>query len=262
MKTWHTASAAVEQLQVLQFGFEPVGEKARWGPGRRNFCIVHYVLEGKGWFNGVPVAKGQGFLIHPMKSVAYYPEPNDPWKYFWVSFAGNEAESICKKYINTDENGIFSYDFLSELAELLGELQTKGKTVGQMYALSLFYRLMSYHEPRLPLAGNRYVDEAMRFINLNFHRQLTVTEVAAACNIDDRYLYNLFVKHTDISPKQYLNKVRLHNARQLLSGGCTVTEAAVSVGFEDVLAFSRFFAKHMGMPPTAFRKQAQRFDIL
>ena len=254
MVTWQIADAPQGPLQILQFGNEPVGEKARWGPGRRNFYIVHYVLEGIGWFNGVPVEKGQGFLINPMKSVQYYPDPERPWKYFWVSFSGSEAERLCKKYVQTDDAGIFFYDFWIELTQMIKKLYVGEKTLGQMHALSLFYQLMSYHEAHVSLAGNRYVDEAMKFVDLNFHRQITVKEIASACGINDRYLYNLFVKHMGISPKQHLNRVRLHNAQQLLSdSNCNVTEAAVSVGFDDVLAFSRFFSKHMGMSPTAFR---------
>ena len=261
MRTWHTTVNEKDDLQILQFGYEPLSTKAKWGPGRRNFYILHYVLEGKGFYNGVPVTKNQGFLICPMSSAQYHPDPENPWKYFWICFDGVAGEAICKEYIHTEENGIFSYDFPSAINQKVSELSEREQNLGQMYALSVFYGILSNHESHR-IRQNRYVDEAVRFINLNFHRPLTVEEIAHICDIDDRYLYNLFVKHLGISPKQYLNKIRIQNAKQLLQGSdCTVTEVALSVGFEDVLAFSRFFAKHTGLSPTAYRKRAQRFDF-
>lgn len=262
MQTWQTKNSAEEALQILQYGTEQNGERARWGPGRRNFYILHYVLEGKGYFNGTPVEKGQGFLIEPLKSAMYHPEPTNPWKYFWVSFAGEEAEKLCEEYVHADDQGLFSCDFVPKVAELLRKLQAKEKMIGPMYAFSLFYQLMSFHETYQTPLRNRYVDEAVRFIHLNFHQPLTVREIGGVCNVDDRYLYNLFVRYMGISPKQYLSKVRLYNAAILLrESNCAITEVAFSVGFTDVLTFSRFFAKATGMSPTAFRKSDRQFDF-
>lgn len=261
MRIWHTAVNTEDDLQILQLGYEPVGKKAKWGPGRRNFYILHYVLDGKGYYNGIPVEHGQGFLLMPMMPVEYHPDPEDPWNYFWICFDGATGEKICQEHIHTDENGIFSYDFRSVITQKISELSEREQNLGQMYALSVFYSILSNHEKHQP-RKNRYVDEAVSFINMNFHRPLTVEEIAQTCGIDDRYLYNLFVKHLGISPKQYLNKLRLDNAKQLLTGSdCTVTEVAFSVGFDDVLAFSRFFAKHTGQSPSAYRKGVEQFDF-
>lgn len=260
MRTWHTMMNPTDSLQILQFGYEPVGERAKWGPGRRNQYILHYVLEGKGYYNGTLVTKGQGFLIRPMESTHYYPDTTEPWRYLWVCFSGDDAQKICNDHITTDENGIFTCK--SEAVDILHTLQNNTPLIGQMLALSLFYRMISWHETPKTTAKNRYVDGAVEYMNQNFHRPLSVAEVAKSQNVDDRYLYNLFVKHLGISPKQYLNDLRLNTAKQLLdTGNCSITEVAVSVGFSDVLAFSRFFTKHAKMSPTAYQKQAQQFDI-
>ena len=72
MHIWHTGANPNDSLRVLQFGYESVGEKAHWGPGRRAFYVLHYVLEGEGYVGGVPVSGGQGFLITPSMSVEYH----------------------------------------------------------------------------------------------------------------------------------------------------------------------------------------------
>ena len=260
MHTWHTAVDSNDDLQILQFGYEPTGDRAKWGPGRRNQYILHYVLEGKGCYNGFLVTKGQGFLIRPMESTHYYPDTAEPWRYIWVCFAGSAAEAICRNHITTDENGIFTCN--REPAELLHSLQTSPPLLGKMLALSFFYRMLSWHEKLQTPPVNRYVDGAAEYMERNFHRPLTISEVAQSQNIDDRYLYNLFIKHLHISPKQYLNDLRLNTAKQLLdTGSCSITEVAVSVGFSDVLTFSRFFAKRTGLSPTAYQNRTLQFDI-
>ena len=56
-----------EQLHICSMGYETDGALAHWGPGVRSYFILHYVIEGKGYFNGNPVTKGKGFLICPNK---------------------------------------------------------------------------------------------------------------------------------------------------------------------------------------------------
>ncbi len=241
------------------FGYEENGLRAKWGPGRRNFYIIQYVLHGRGYYNGHPVKKGQGFVMRPKELVEYHPDEENPWQYFFMIFNGDPSEEICHRYFCPDRDGIFTFDFRAALSEYVNTLFTKQNERGVMSAeegLSAFYHVLSFHRPKGGVAdGNRYVEEAKNYMHLNFHRSLAITEVAAAQNITDRYLYNLFIKHTGISPKQYLNEVRLQNAVRLLqTGDSTVTDVAISVGFPDVLTFSRFFAKRTGMSPTAYRK--------
>ena len=82
-----------------------------------------------------------------------------------------------------------------------------------------------------------------------------MTSVADALGISDRYLYNLFIRHEGISPKQYINDLRIRSAKALLRDTeYSVTEIGESVGFGDVLTFSRFFSKFAGISPTAYRR--------
>lgn len=254
MRTWYTHSDPNDALQILEFGYAPIGSNNKWGPGRRNFYILHYVLEGKGYFNGVSVEKGQGFLITPMMSVEYHPDTEQPWNYFWICFNGEAGHQLCKEHIDVDQNNIFEYDFQIPLKQMLGELCVSQTNLGNMYALSVFYKIISNHEQG-KVFKNHYVEDAVWYMHMNYHQPITVTQVAEICGINDRYMYNLFMRHLKISPKQYLNNLRLKNAAHILKNSdCTVTEAAYSVGFTDVLTFSRFFSKHMKVSPSTYRK--------
>ena len=68
-------------LDIQNIGYGESSAVTRFGPGIRNSYILHYILSGKGYFNGNPVCAGQGFLITPNMQEHYYPEPSDPWSF-------------------------------------------------------------------------------------------------------------------------------------------------------------------------------------
>ena len=244
-------------LCIRQFGMEENGKDARWGPGiRKTVYIFHYVLTGKGFFNGVPLEKNQGFLIRAGELLEYHYDPDDPWQYFWVMWEGDLADDICQKYIQTDEHGIFRYDFTEQLMEMITKLFFSPRPLSHAEGLSAFFYFLSLHEEKTEHKSNQYVSDAKYYMYLHIHQPISVVEVAAALGISDRYLYNLFIKHEGISPKKYLNEIRLQNAKALLkSTRHSVTEIAASVGFSDVLAFSRFFSRFTGVSPTVYREK-------
>lgn len=112
--------------------------------------------------------------------------------------------------------------------------------------------------PKDNVTGNRYVEEAKKYMNIHFYRNISVTEIANSIGINDRYLYNLFMKYENISPKKYLSNLRLNRAKSMLEKTeSTISEIAVSCGFSDVLTFSRFFSKRMNLSPTEYRKSSK-----
>ena len=113
-------------------------------------------------------------------------------------------------------------------------------------------------EGKLTVALTGEIDHhrAKSYISANYHRDITVQSTADALHVDDRYLYNLFVKHENTTPKKYIDTCRIRAACELLSRTeASITEIAVAVGFEGVSRFSRFFALHMGLSPTEYRKR-------
>lgn len=82
-----------------------------------------------------------------------------------------------------------------------------------------------------------------------------VIDIAKNMGISDRYLYNLFIKYVGISPKEYINNAKIEYAEKLLKNSrSSIAEIATSVGYEDALAFSRFFSKKKGVSPSEYRK--------
>ena len=242
-----------ERFYVVNFGYEEISQNAHWEKGARSFYIIHYVLSGMGYFNGDTVNAGEGFLISPGEKITYHSSKDNPWTYFWIIFGGNDADDIVKTYLSTNKNGVFDFDLNIKFHEFVNGIFFNQSLISKPKALGYFWTAISFHEKEIEQITNRYVRQAINIINTDL--SISITALADKLKIDDRYLYNLFIKHLRVSPKGYLNELRIERAKTLLlSTDFSVSEIAYSCGFIDVLSFSKFFSKQTGTSPTEYRK--------
>lgn len=81
---------------------------------------------------------------------------------------------------------------------------------------------------------------------------LTVAELAAGEGLHPVYFGQFFKEHMGLSVREYLARVRVHKAVELLStGGYSVAEAAERSGFPDPFHFSRTCRRITGSAPSS-----------
>jgi AraC-like DNA-binding protein len=90
-------------------------------------------------------------------------------------------------------------------------------------------------------------------------KKASTSELAASVNMSTSSFYNQFKQVTGFSPLQYLKRLRLTQARQMmLSNNTDATNTAYIVGYESTSQFNREYARLFGLPPQreikAFRK--------
>ena len=92
-------------------------------------------------------------------------------------------------------------------------------------------------------------------MDCSYAYDLTVEEIARHVGVDRTYLYRICRQYLGCSPKEYLTRVRLDAAAQLLRGtDLSMTEIAASCGFRELTALDRQFKLHTGSTPLAWRK--------
>jgi AraC family transcriptional regulator len=97
---------------------------------------------------------------------------------------------------------------------------------------------------------------AVERIERDHAEPLTIDELAATAAMSRYHFSRCFREATGQSPYRYLITTRLARAAALLRGGrCSVTEAALSVGFGELGRFSRMFREHTGQSPEQFRRE-------
>ena len=100
--------------------------------------------------------------------------------------------------------------------------------------------------------------DAATIVRDEYHRDLTPDEVARRIATSRRQLQRVFaeVGHTTFS--EYLTKVRLDRAAELLARDPRpVPEIARAVGFRSPSGFSVAFRHHHGAPPGAIRARSR-----
>ena len=237
-------------------------KKAGWGPGIRNVYIIHFVVQGKGYLNGREIRENQGFILYPNRVYEYHADEKDPWHYFWIVLSPKASEML-EKYGLSDDTEIFRFYFHNNFIEAFKALIASPElTTTHDFITGLFHMMMSFVLVETsPLPANRgkaHVDHAMDLINNNYHLKIKISDIADRLFLDPGYLYNLFMKYAGVSPKEYLNTVRIQKACELLADtGYLISEISCSVGYDDPLQFSKFFKSRMGMSPMDYRCQHQ-----
>ena len=84
--------------------------------------------------------------------------------------------------------------------------------------------------------------------------KINVEKISSMFGFERSYLYRLFKKEYGISVKEYIIKVRMDKAKELLKSGSTVADVAELVGYSDEFAFSKAFKKYLGISPLSFKK--------
>lgn len=90
-------------------------------------------------------------------------------------------------------------------------------------------------------------------LDLDFDKDVTLTELGMLVNMDPLYLIRVFRKEVGISPHSYQLQRRIARAQQFLRMGMSIADAAFACGFYDQSHMARFFKKIVGVTPGAFR---------
>lgn len=92
-------------------------------------------------------------------------------------------------------------------------------------------------------------------INENYEKNVSLSSFANNYKINVKYMGKLFHKDTGYHFSEYLNMIRLKQSTVLLLDNRTVTDVALSVGFNSVSYFNKMFKEHYGITPSQYSKK-------
>ncbi len=99
------------------------------------------------------------------------------------------------------------------------------------------------------------MQEAARYIRINYMEDLSLEEVASHVNISPTYFSKKFKSSTGFGYKEYLINVRIQEAsNMLLETNESINEIAFKCGFNDGDYFGNAFKRAKGISPLKYRK--------
>lgn len=103
------------------------------------------------------------------------------------------------------------------------------------------------------------IKPAIDYIEINFDRQLNLTEIAKAAFLSPSRLAHIFKEQMGITVIDYLTNVRIDRAKELLlTTGDNCTKVCYEIGYNNQSYFTRTFKQIVGMTPRKFREENQR----
>jgi two-component system response regulator YesN len=105
----------------------------------------------------------------------------------------------------------------------------------------------------------RQITPAINFIDANYDKSITLSEIAKASHLSSSRLAHIFKDQMGITIIDYLTGVRIERAKQLLlATDQSCTEICFEVGYNNQSYFTRTFKDLVGMPPRQFRVSNRR----
>lgn len=103
-------------------------------------------------------------------------------------------------------------------------------------------------------AEPQMIARAREFIDGHQSEDLSLSEVARAVNCSTFYFCKMFKKATGLHFTEYLARVRIEKAKNLLlNPNLRISEIAYEVGFQSLTHFNRVFRRLVGESPTEYR---------
>ncbi|HEX6999830.1 MAG TPA: helix-turn-helix domain-containing protein [Gammaproteobacteria bacterium] len=125
------------------------------------------------------------------------------------------------------------------------------------------YLLKWHGEGQLPYAAlvrnvphsDAVVQTCERWLARHFREDNVVARVVAVAKIPERTLKRRFKAATGCTPMEYVQNLRVEEAKRLLeTGGLAVDEISYAVGYEDASFFRRVFRRCTGLAPSEYRR--------
>lgn len=106
--------------------------------------------------------------------------------------------------------------------------------------------------------GSRAADPGIarcqQWASMHYMNEAPVLQMVALSQLPERTFKRRFAQATGMTPLEYVQHVRLEEAKHLLESGDTPVEAvATEVGYSDSSFFSRLFRRKVGMTPAQYR---------
>ena len=250
-------------LIIFNFGRAmvfPMGGYYRCPKRHFEFYSLSHLIKGKGklWMPDIPerqVEPGHCIMMPPFK-IHRYGAADDIYCEDHLCFCGPIADQMFNCGIL--HKGVINFGSVRRLLPIM-EAASNPSIDSQFEANLRLQRLLLdlYHENRV-ISGNQ--GDMMKDLLIELKKDIshwwTVTEMSEFCQIGEDLLRKIFLQHTGLLPKQYLDRLRMRMATtMLIEKQQSIKDIAALLGYRDRFHFSRRFRAITGLSPQNYRKR-------
>ncbi len=161
-----------------------------------------------------------------------------------LSFLSEEEHSLFVRYADRLSHSLESEEYGSDVIAHILFLHIL-LFVNRRYSESV-----SCHQSIMP----PLVKDVMTYIKENLVGELSLTVLSKEFYHNSSHISRLFKQHVGLTLREYILDQRIEHAKQLLAGGCSVSEACYASGFSDYSNFIRSFSKVAQISPGRYKR--------
>lgn len=230
---------------------------------------IIYILDGGGQFESahqklVSVNSGDFILLFPGEWHNYHPNPETGWYEHWLGFSGSYADQLVKNGFLSVTNPIINVGHSTELKNLFSMAISYSleQPSGYQQLLSGIVQfalgLCFVQSQRIRFKNAEIVDKinhARQIMGERYNEEFSMESIAKIIGLNYTTFRIEFKKYTGLSPKSYIEGLRINHAKALLKDtDLSSKEIAYQVGYNTPYYFCLTFKKKTGMTPSEYRK--------
>ncbi len=150
--------------------------------------------------------------------------------------------------------------------ELIAQFSSQDimRQLGKILVVDTGQREQQYYRQFTPLLnhGDEQILKVQQKLQRIYGQPVIITELAKLAHMTERTFLRRFQKATRVNPSEYLQRLRIQKACDLLENSIQTFEAiAHKIGYEDINACRKIFFRITGLTPREFRKRFVKSHI-
>lgn len=251
---------------IMGIGVNPYQHHIKRDNGYEYHQIL-YCTKGEGVLHinnkTYPILPYSSFYIPAYVPHEYY-SLGDIWDTHWISFGGFAIEETLSVFhISTAD--VFELKEHKNLDVYFKKIYNMSKSnhshsglymSGLLYEFLIEYNRTITHKTSIDnMSSNETIKSVIQYIDDHYRETITLKDLCTAHNVSAQHLCRLFQKYLNLRPMEYINLIRIQEAKALLKySQYSITEIAKQVGFLNCNYFCILFKKLESMTPGEYRR--------
>ncbi|WAM33010.1 AraC family transcriptional regulator [Caldicellulosiruptor morganii] len=270
MKTCFIVNTSLEKglpIYLKSVGCNQYQEHIVRKSGHPDYHYLH-TLEGKGYLivgtQKYLVDESTAFFLYPGVAHEYF-AATPKWSTIWLTFNGPACDMILKT-MGIKPFEVFKLSSKQYLEGILEAISNKASFYNYIVSIEcsqLIYNFILHMALNLQNKIERNFENnytkllpIMRYIEENYFKNITLEELSRLVGLSPQHLCSIFKKTFQTTPYEYLIRIRIQKAKELLIKNpvIQVKEVCYEVGFKNPSYFCYMFKKLEGITPMQFKK--------
>jgi AraC-like DNA-binding protein len=173
----------------------------------------------------------------------------------------SEFGALIRKYYTENVNIIefkLSRQLLTSFKDIFDFTRSNDNLLNSAFKMVKFIiEICSTKEYEKYLPNDNFTERACALLNKSLNSISPGIDTAQKMGMGYENFRKKFKQLTGVSPKQYIIRLKLAKAAEMILNDYSIKETAFELSYSDIAAFSRQFKKFHGISPAKYRKEAK-----